>query len=165
MLRILTRDESGHASLLEAAIVLLAVFALALPLYEYGRMTNDSILAASAAEDAAKAAAANPGMTKGDVENLVRTAYASIADNATIEFSKSAPKQESYAHKFNVEGGGHVSRPSKVTWREVEVRVTVNRKFATAAGAFIGAASGSSGYEVSSAATAVLDQTIKSGAW
>lgn len=165
MLRILTRDESGQASLLEAAVVLLAVFAIALPLYEYGRMTNDSILAASAAEDAAKAAAADPGMTQGEVEELVRAGYAGIADAATIRISTSVPKQESYAHKFNVEDGGHVSRPSKVTWREVEVRVTVNRDFATAAGSFIGAVSGSSGYEVSSAATAVIDETIKSGAW
>lgn len=165
MLSVLKRDESGQAPFLEAAVVLLAVFAIALPLYEFGRMANDGVLAASAAEDAAKAVAADPGMTKSEVEELVRAGYAGIAGAASVEVSTSAPKQESYEHKLNVEGGGHVARPSKVTWREVEVRVTVSRDFATAAGAFLGAAAGASGYEVSGTSTAVIDQTISSGAW
>lgn len=159
-----TQGESGQASVLEAVIVILAVFMLALPLFEYGRMANDSILAASAAEDAAKAIATNPDMTTRDVDEFVKTGYASIANEATVETSVSPQKQESYTHYLNVEGGGYTARPSKVAWREIEVRILVRRDFLLPIGDFIGIP-GASGYEISKAATATTDQTIKNGAW
>lgn len=160
------RNEAGQASVLEAALVIFVVFMIALPLFEYGRMTSDSISAASAAEDAVKALAANPSMTESDVHAFVSASYPAIASSCEVSVSRTPIKQENYDHKLNVEGGGYIVRPSKVTWSEATVEVAVKRDFATSAGQFIsGFAQGASGYEVTKCASATIDQSVKSGAW
>lgn len=161
-----TRNEAGQASVLEAALVIFVVFMIALPLFEYGRMTSDSISAASAAEDAVKTLAANPSMSEGDVLAFVSASYPAIAANCEVSVSRTPTRQETYDHKLNVEGGGYVVRPSKVTWSEATVKVTVKRDFATSAGQFISnLTQGASGYEVTKSASATLDQSVMSGAW
>lgn len=157
--------ESGQAAFVGLVVALTVLAALALPAYEAARAVNDRVLAASAAEDAAKAVAANPAMTQAELDDHISNSYPGIADHAQASMSVGAQKVVPYVHRLNSEGGGYLSRPSNATSRDVTVTVAVSKDFATAAGALIEAATGTGGYTVSATGHAVIDETARSGRW
>lgn len=157
-------NESGQANILEAVLVIVALFMLALPLFEYGRMAHDGILAASAAEDAAKAVAADTSLTSSDLSAQLAAHYPAISSVSSVRLDKSALQQVSYTHYLNTEDNGHVGRRSKVSYRDIEVTITVRRDFVFAVEGLLGP-SASAGYEITKSATSYTDHTISSGAW
>lgn len=157
--------ESGQAAFVGLVVALTVLAALALPAYEAGRAINDRVLAASAAEDAAKAVAANPAMTQAEIDALIASAYPGIAGSATAGASIGPQKTVPYTHRLNSGDGGYLPRPSNAVSRDVAVTVSVAKDYATAAGAFIGAVTGTGGYAVSATAHAVIDETVSSGRW
>lgn len=157
--------ESGQAAFVGLVVAIIVLAALALPAYEAARAVNDRVLAASAAEDAAKAVAADPTTTNGELGDLLASAYPDIADSATVSATIGPQKAVPYEHRLNSGDGGYLPRPSVATSRDVRVSVSVTKDYATAAGAFIGAVTGASGYTVSATAHAVIDETVSSGRW
>lgn len=151
--------ESGQAMALEAIIAVVAVIMLALPVYEFGRMAADHVLAASAAEDLAQVEAIKPQVNQAFIEQFMNRNYPTIKD-AHVEVSLGEPRSESYSHHLP-----NAPRESNVTFRDVSVTVEVSRPFATAAGRFIGGIVGAKGYVVRSQAASVVDDTVTSGRW
>lgn len=158
-------DESGQAAFVGLVVALTVLAALALPAYEAGRAVNDRVLAASAAEDAAKAIAANPAMTQTDLDSLLASAYPGIAGSATASAAIGPQKTVPYTHRLNSGDGGYRPRPSNAANQDVTVTVSVSKDYATAAGAFIAAIAGTGGYTVSATGHAVIDETVSSGRW
>ena len=158
-------NESGQAAFVGLVVALTVLAALALPAYEAGRAVNDRVLAASAAEDAAKAVAAAPNTTQAQLDAYLASAYPGIADSARATASVGARKTVPYSHRLNSGSGGYVARPSNAVSRDVTVTVTVSKDYATAAGAFVGAVTGTGGYTVSATGHAVIDETVSSGRW
>lgn len=157
--------ESGQAAFCGLVAALAVLAALALPAYEAGRAINDRVLAASAAEDAAKAVAANPAMTQTELDGYLARAYPDIADSASISVKTGAQKTVPYSHRLNSGDGSYQSRPSNAVSRDVTVNVSVSKDYATAAGVFVGALTGMGGYTVSATGHAVIDETVSSGRW
>lgn len=157
--------ESGQAAIVGLVVALTVAAALALPVFEAGRAINDRILAASAAEDAAKAVAAKPAMTQAELEGYLDAAYPQIAGCSTASATVGAQRSVPYTHRLNASEGGFRTRPSNATSRDVSVTVEVTQDFATAAGAFIEAVTGTGGYTVSATGAAVADETVSSGGW
>ncbi|WP_101723494.1 hypothetical protein [Eggerthella timonensis] len=157
--------ESGQAAFCGLVVALTVLAALALPAYEAGRAINDRVLAASAAEDAAKAVAANPAMTQAELDGYLARAYPDIAGSASITMRTGAQKIVPYSHRLNSGDGSYQSRPSNAVSRDVTVNVSVSKDYATAAGAFVGALTGTGGYTVSATGHAAIDETVSSGRW
>lgn len=157
--------ESGQAAFVGLVVALTVLAALALPAFEAGRALNDRVLAASAAEDAVKAIAANPAMTHAEIESLLARAYPSIAESATTRAVVGPQKIVPYTHRLNSGDGDYLARPSNAVSRDVTVTVEVSRDYATAAGNFIGALAKTSGYTVSATSQAATDETVSSGRW
>ena len=157
--------ESGQAAFVGLVVALTVVAALALPAYEAARAVNDRILAASAAEDAAKALAAQPSMTLSELEGYLGATYPQIAENATLSATIGPQKIVPYTHRLYASEGGLRMRPSNATGRDAAVTVEVSKGFSTAAGYFIGLVTGTGGYTVSATGHAVIDETVSSGGW
>lgn len=157
--------ESGQAAFVGLVVALTVLAALALPAYEAGRAINDRVLAASAAEDAAKAVAANPAMTQAELDGYLARAYPDIAGSASITMRTGAQKTVPYGHRLNSGDDGYQSRPSNAVSRDVTVNVSVSKDYATAAGVFVGALTGTGGYTVSATGHATIDETVSSGRW
>lgn len=157
--------ESGQAAFVGLVVALTVLAALALPAYEAGRAVNDRVLAASAAEDAAKAVAADPTMTQTELDGYLAKAYPGIAGSASVTMRTGAQKTVPYGHRLNSGDGSYQSRPSNAVSRDVAVTVSVSKDYATAAGTFIAALTGAGGYTVSATGHAVIDETVSSGRW
>lgn len=158
-------SESGQAAFVGLAIALVALAAFALPAYEAARAINDRVLAASAAEDAAAAVAANPAMTKPEIESLLNAAYPQIAGSMAVSATVSPPIVTPYFHHLGANGTGYRTRLSKTARRYATVVVEASNGYATSAGALLEAATGKHGYAVSATATAVVDETVSNGRW
>ena len=81
-----------------------------------------------------------------------------------ISVYDSADELKHKLERLNTEDNGHVGRRSKVSYRDIEVTITVRRDFVFAVEGLLGP-SASAGYEITKSATSYTDHTISSGAW